>query len=393
MFQRDSIIPGFLQISIALLVIFLLAMAVYYLIYIGNRYVATERRININWKNIFKVILVLILLSLIAALFRAYPILGSTLSAFLIAVLIAYLLNPLVNKLEKLGVKRHYGTTLVYFVVVLFFVGLGFLVIPSLLDQIKKFIDNLPTMTNYVLTWIKEFLERNKLENTDFYLQLENSIKTYIASSSSKVLDWSANVLTSVTQSLGAIVSLVLIPIISFFLLTDKKLIFTKVKNIFPKKYYRDASELYHEIDESMSNFVRGRILMAVFVGIFTMLILLLLKIEFAVVIGLITMIGDIIPYIGPFMGFLPAIIFAFIHSPVKAFWVAVIFVFIQWIENNILGPKLLGQSTGIHPLVILISIIIGGGMFGVWGMILSVPFVSLVIILTRFAIKKMKEE
>lgn len=392
MFQNNSSIPGFLQITVVILIITLLAASLYYLIHIGNRHVAVERRININWKNIFKVLLIVIALSLIVALFKAYPILGSTLSAFLIAVLLAYLLNPLVNKFEKLNINRYLGTAIVYIILLLMIIGLGFLVIPSLVDQIEKFIKNLPNMTNYSLNWIKEMLDKNNLYDTDIYLQIEKAVKEYISSSSSKILDWSAGIVTSVTASIGFILTLVLIPIITFFLLADKEKIFDKIKSIFPKKYYSDANNLYHEIDESMSNFVRGRILMAVFVGIVTMIALLLMRVEFAVVIGLITMISDIIPYVGPFVGFLPAGIFALMDSPMKAVWVGIVFFFINWVENNILGPKLLGESTGIHPIVILLSIIIGGGMFGVWGMILSVPFVSLMMILTKFVMKKIKE-
>lgn len=391
MFQANNSIPAFLQISVVLLIITLLCTSIYYLIYIGNRHVASEKRININWKNIFKVILVIIGFYLVGALFKAYPVLGSTLSAFLIAILLAYLLNPLVNKFEKKGVNRNLGTGLVYIIILLVFVGLGFIVIPALITQIQNFVRNLPSITNYSLNWLKETLEKYNLSNTDLYFQVEDAVKKYISTSSSKVLSWSAGALTSVSASLGFLVSLVLIPIISFFLLTDKDKIFDKIKKVFPKKYYADANKLYHEIDDSMSNFVRGRILMAVFVGIVTMIVLLVMRIEFAVVIGLITMIADIIPYVGPFIGFLPAGIFALIQSPMKVVWVAVLFVLINWVENNILGPKLLGESTGIHPLVILISIIVGGGMFGVWGMILSVPFVSLMMILTRFIIEKSK--
>ncbi|MDO5027032.1 MAG: AI-2E family transporter [Tissierellia bacterium] len=391
MFQANSSIPVFLQVSVVILLLTLLSTSIYYLIYIGNRHVSADKRININWKNIFKVILIVIGISLVVALFRAFPVLGSTLSSFLIAILLAYLLNPLVNKFEKLGLKRNFGTALVYIIVLLVFVGLGFLVIPALVNQIQNFVKNLPRITNYSLNWLKEMLENNNINNTELYYQVEEAVKNYISTSSTKVLTWSAGALSSVSASIGFLVYLVLIPIISFFLLTDKEKIFTNVKKFFPKKYYAEANKLYHEIDDSMSNFVRGRILMAVFVGIVTMIVLLIMGIDFAVVIGLITMIADIIPYVGPFIGFLPAAVFALMESPMKVVWLAIIFFIINWIENNILGPKLLGESTGIHPLVILISIIIGGGMFGVWGMILSVPFVSLIMILTKFITKKSK--
>ena len=122
------------------------------------------------------------------------------------------------------------------------------------------------------------------------------------------------------------------------------------------------------------------------------MIYLLVLGVDFAIVIGMITTVADIIPYIGPFMGFLPAVLFAFMDSPIKAMWVAILFLIVQWAENNVLAPKLLGDKTGLNPIVILISIIIGGGMFGVLGMMLAVPAVSILIILLDFAKMKYNE-
>jgi predicted PurR-regulated permease PerM len=131
---------------------------------------------------------------------------------------------------------------------------------------------------------------------------------------------------------------------------------------------------------------------MAVMVGIATTIFLFLMGIEFAIVIGFITGLADIVPYIGPFLGFLPAVIFAFISSPIKAVWVGVFFILIQWMENNILGPKVLGKTTGMHPLTILLAIIVGGTIFGVMGMILSVPAVSVSIILFNYFKKRLAQ-
>jgi len=152
-----------------------------------------------------------------------------------------------------------------------------------------------------------------------------------------------------------------------------------------PAKYKEDCRKLCFEIDDSLSKFVRGKIIMAAYVGIATSIVLLIMGIDFAIVIGFITGIADIIPYIGPFLGFLPAVFFAYLISPLKAIWIALFFVCIQWAENNILAPKVIGETTGIHPLIILISIIIGGGIFGVLGMILAVPVVAILIILFKF--------
>lgn len=393
MFQANSKIPGFLQVTTSILIVALLCLSVYYLIYIGNRYVTNDRKINLNWRNIFKIIGYLILLSIISALFGAYPILGSTLFSIFVAILLAYLLNPLINKMESKGIKRSIGTIIVYAILVLMFVGLGFLVIPSLTEQISNFVTNLPEITSYMLDWFNETFAKSKLSNNELFAQAEEIVKNFIGNYSSKILSWSADAFTTLTGSLRKVLTIILIPIITYFLLVDKDRIFASIKKVYPKEHYDDSKELFDEVNVAMNGFVRGRIIMAIFVGVVTMLYLLLLKIDFAVVIGFITMIGDIIPYIGPALGFIPAFIFAFIHSPAKALWVGLIFVFVQWLENNLLGPKLIGDSTGLHPLIVLLSIIVGGGMFGVWGMILSVPFVSLVIILVKFYNKNKNEQ
>src|SRR5690606_35156615 len=155
----------------------------------------------------------------------------------------------------------------------------------------------------------------------------------------------------------------------------------------------QDVKELLLEIDRSLSQFIRGRLILAFYVGIVTTIFLLVLDIEFAILIGLVTGIADIIPYFGPFLGFLPAIIFGFLNSTMKGIWVAIIFILIQWVENNVLAPKIIGDSTGIHPITILLALIIGGGMFGVIGMIFSIPIIAIWNILFDFIIENVKKQ
>ncbi len=392
MIKADNI-PAFIQVLISVALLVLLFLCIYYLMYIGNKHLSQDKRIRINWHKLFNSTLIVIGILILLSLFRRYKVLGSTLSSIFIAMILAYILNPLVNKLEQKGVKRNFGTIIVYLAILLFLVALGYLVIPTLTAQIASFIRNLPSLLDKTAEWIDWILESNNIANVNVLDELEKAISGYINTSSSKILNWSANALTTITGSIGKLLSLILIPIITYFFLVDKDEIFKKIKAILPKRFINEGFDLYNELDTALSGFVRGRILMAVFVGVATMIVLAIMGIEFAFVIGLLTMVGDIIPYIGPFMGLLPAFIFAAIKSPIKAVWLTIIFVLIQWIENNIIGPKLLGDSTGLHPLVILLSIIVGGGMYGIWGMILSVPLVSVSIILVKFFLNKKEEK
>ena len=130
---------------------------------------------------------------------------------------------------------------------------------------------------------------------------------------------------------------------------------------------------------------------MSLYAGVMTTIMLLILRIDFPFVIGFITGLADIIPYIGPFLGYVPAVFFAAISSPIKALWVSVFWVLIQWTENNLVAPKIIGENMGMHPMIILLSIIIGGGVFGVFGMLLSVPIVAIFRIVVKYIIDRKK--
>lgn len=392
MFTKNSSIPIFFQISLTLLIMIFVILAIYYLIYIGNKKVDSERRLIISWKKVFNIIAILLVFSTIYYLFNRFPILGSTSFAFFVSVIVAFIINPLVNKLEKRNIKRGLATIIVYLSILSFFVILGFLVIPRIVNQATNFVNNIPGTVNYLIDSTKKALNDWNIDPKIFD-NIQNNLKNYISDFSKNFFAWSSNIYQSLYGSLGKLLIVILIPIISYYLVVDKDKIIGKIYSMIPKKYKKDAKFLYNEINVSMGDIVRGRIIMAIFVGVFTAVMLMILNIDFALIIGIITMVADIIPYVGPFMGFTPAFIFAFIASPIKALWVGLLFLFIQWFENNILGPKVLGDSTGLHPLAILISIIIGGGIYGVWGMILSVPFISLVSIFYDFFKMKLKEK
>ncbi|WP_200277212.1 AI-2E family transporter, partial [Rhodovulum adriaticum] len=166
-------------------------------------------------------------------------------------------------------------------------------------------------------------LGTTKKNINDFLIGLTN----YIPEVTTTVLD-------AIQSSVSAIVTIVLIPIMTFFITKDKDKILKACYNYIPKKHRDDATYLYKELNFSMAEFIRSRLLMAVFVGVSTWLMLELFGIPFALIIGILTMICDIIPYIGPFIATSPALIFAFIKSPMTFFWVGFLSIVLQWIEQ-----------------------------------------------------------
>ncbi|MDU3087404.1 MAG: AI-2E family transporter [Peptoniphilus harei] len=404
----------FMIYALAILSILLIFLAIYYLINIGNRYIDGKKRINIDLRLITKIFLGILIFYLINIIFNKFPILGYTLSSVIIAIIFAYIIDPIVNYLERKGIKRQFGVIIVYISAILIFGILIVSVIPKTINEISNLLTSLPAMVDTLIREVNNFAsnvfakfnielpenfinvykETNPKVNGDvetpqIVSDILNSIKAtindLIVKAQGSLMGSLSNVLSKLYGFLTSAFRLVLIIIFSFYFSVDKDRFMHRVKKAIPNKYRDDISYLTSNIDTALQQFIRGRMLMAIFVGLITMAYLLVLRVDFAIIIGLITCVADIIPYIGPFLGCAPAVLFAFMDSPMKALWVLILFVIVQWVENNILAPKLIGDSTGLNPLVILISIIIGGGIFGVWGMVISVPLMSIIFILVDF--------
>lgn len=404
----------FMVYALAILSIFLIFLAIYYLVNIGNRYIEGKKRISIDLRLITKIFLGILAIYLINIIFNKFPILGYTLSSVIIAIIFAYIIDPIVNYLERKGVKRQFGVIIVYISVILIFGILIVSVIPKTINEVSNLLASLPAMVDTLIKDVNNFLtevfakfnielpenfidvykESNPKVNgnvetpqivSDILDSMKKAINELIVKMQGSLMGSLSNIVSKLYGFLTSAFRLVLIIIFSFYFSVDKERFILKVKKAMPNKYREDISYLTGNIDTALQQFIRGRMLLAIFVGVLTMIYLLILRVDFAVIIGLITCVADIIPYIGPFLGCAPAVLFAFMDSPMKALWVLVLFVVVQWVENNILAPKLIGDSTGLNPLVILISIIIGGGIFGVWGMVISVPLTSIIFILVDF--------
>lgn len=372
-------------------------IAIYYLINIGNRYLERSKRLVIDTKFVKKILIGLITFIVIIALLRKFPILSRVLVAAFTAAILAYVINPLVDKLEKRGIGRALGVGIVYLSIILVITILMVVVIPRTATELRKLVSSLPSIVENVSVMFSNTLEKasdldfpgaSQVSEalTDSINTATRSFTTWVTQSASKI----TVVLTHLLQNIASVMlTLVLILIMTFYFLVDKKLYVNKIRTAIPNSINEDISILADRINLVLTEFIRGRLILAVFVGVLTAILLLILRIDFAIVIGIITLIADIIPYIGPLLGFVPAFLFALMESPVKALIVAVFYVLIQWAENNVLAPKIIGDSMGLNPLFIFLAIIIGGGIFGVWGMVVSVPLAAIVLILIDFAREK----
>ncbi len=394
---QKFITPKFLSNSLTILLGVLVFLCIYYLINIGNKYIERNKRIRIDILLILKIVLGLILAGLVVLIFNKYPILKDTAGAIFIAAIMAFIINPIVNKLESKGIKRAYGVIIVYVIFILVMAILLAIVVPKTVSEIGKLISSTPKIietfsdkadeiTNNLQKMMEgKFANFASKSDVNIVEQFGKRFLDIIKDYQDKLFSSIGNIASGISGMLSALVKTFLVMIFTFYFTVDKDKVKSFIVRNIPEKYKRDVMYVAVRINDALLEFVKGRLLMAIFVGLITMIALLIVRVDFAIIIGFVTCIADIIPYIGPFLGFLPAVLFAFMESPMKALIVGIIFVLIQWAENNIIAPKLLGDKIGLNPLLILIAIIIGGGMFGVMGMILGVPLISVIIILIDF--------
>lgn len=391
-----SVILKLLLMSMSLVLVMGLC---YYLVHIGNRNVNEEHRIVPTRKNIIKFVIILATVLLFAWMYYKYQVVRTILWSMFFAALISYLINPLVKIFEKWTNKRWLSITLVFVIITVLLALLIILAIPKTVEQLGNLAIQMTSKVQYLITdgidkvqdikWLK--LDKNMSE---MLIKKANDILTAIERSLPKfVTGLTLGIGSQINSIMNILLSLFLIPLFSYQFLMSKEKMQSSVMKRIPEEYKSDINEIGKRCSRVLNEFFKARGLMAVFVGICTSIVLLVMGIEFAGIIGILTMVGDIVPYIGPLFGFIPAVIFAFLSSPTKALWVIIIFMLIQWVENNVIGPILIGDSMGMNSLAVFVAILIGGAVFGVVGMILAVPIMGVIIEIFEYIIEVKKSK
>lgn len=359
--------------------IIILALGIYYLVNIGNKHLDEGERLIFSKTVIIKFIITVLAILFFIYIYKNFLMVRTITLSILVAAMLAYFLNPMVKSVRKrLKISDTLAILTVFLIVILIFLILGFTVFPKTISDIKNLIIKFPEYYKQTLESINDFFNQYELFkgiNLDNELIVDNISKIY----KKQTANMGNLLVNSAKNVMSFVFSLVLTPIFAFYFLKDKDKIKEKFKAMIPEARKERLIRLFSNIHNDMTKYIIGKIKMAIFVGFATFIMLLALGVEFSFVIGIITCVADIVPYVGPLMGLIPAFVFAFIDSPIKALWIFILYILIQWVENNIVGPKILSKETGFHPIVVLFLLILGAALFGFLGMILSVP-IALVI-------------
>lgn len=303
---------------------------------------------------------------------------------FIWAFVIAYLANPLLKKIEsKLKLGRGLSITIVY-VIIISVVSLFFtLVIPSIVQSITDILKNVPEYVSQAEAWgTKQYAE---LERVGLIESLENFDVTSLqdlfdraSASFNKIL---TGLLTGVFGITSGVFKIFIGLIISIYMLKDKEAFLGGIKRInyaiLKVEHADKAVEFVREVDEVFSKYIIGKMIDSLIIGIICFAGLWMLKAPYALLMSIIIGVTNMIPYFGPFIGAVPAVLITLFTSPMTAVWVALFILVLQQLDGYIIGPYILGDSVGLSPFWIILAILIGGGLFGILGMLICVPVMA----------------
>ncbi len=325
---------------------------------------------------------------IIAGLGTGLYFLRPILPPFLIATILAYLFNPLVTRLQQFKLPRTFAVCAVFVIIIVLFTLTFLVLIPLIEKQIILLINKMPSIINWIKLHIDDWLA--KLER----IQLPNPISS-TAANLQKAGNLAAKVMQTITASGIALVrivaNLLLVPIILFYLLRDWHTILVKIQNLIPRSVIPTVIQLSRESDAVLSAFFRGQFLVLVVLGILYSAGLAIIGLDLALLIGMLSALFSIVPYLGFILGFVMAAIAALFqfHDPWYLLYVTLVFVPINLFESSILTPWLVGDKIGLHPVAVIFAILAGGQLFGFVGILLALPITAVTMVLVRYFITK----
>ena len=338
-------------------------------------------------------------LTKISFLFQPVGTFFTTLFApVLIAGFLFYMLNPVVELMTKrLKMKRILAIALVFLLLVLAIVLLIGSIIPQLVLQLSQLANNIPDVVSQVEEWITELQKNEAIKQVFAQIDISQQLDT-MDLSYGKIIQ---GFLSGLSSSLGSIVgsiatttmTLVTAPFILFYMLKDGDKILPNVAKVVPEKRREQVKTLLKDMNKTLSKYISGQAIECIFVGTFTFLGYLLVGVDYAFLFGMIAGVTNLIPYLGPYLGLLPAVLVTVFNDPLKALLCCVVVLVVQQLDGNIIYPNVIGKSLAIHPLTIIIVLLVGGNIAGLLGIFLGVPFYAVCRIFVLFIVSLIKED
>ncbi|MFA9378150.1 MAG: AI-2E family transporter [Lachnotalea sp.] len=374
----------------------------------NNKFESNKKYFTICVYTIFVILIGTLIVKLIISWDQAVTMFNgylSALSPFIVGAFIAYFINPLMKYFEKIIFTRFFkikslrrskfcALSLSYLLVIgLIYICFSYIIpqlfrslsdliqsIPIFYDRIYAFINNLETnYPNIDFNIVNDILNKALPNIEDTIQNFATNVIPFIYSTSLSVIHWVLNVVIAI--------------IVSIYMLSDKATLFKNFKRFlyafFPENLTSSFMNTLSECNKIFSSFIIGKSIDSLIIGFICFVFMTIFRMPYPLIISAVVGITNMIPYFGPFIGAVPGTILLLLMSPLKAFGFIILILFLQQFDGLFLGPKILGNSTGLKPLWIIFAISIGGNVAGIVGMFFGVPIMAIIVFLVNKLIER----
>ena len=339
--------------------------------------------------NIPLISIVRVVLVVLAVIFLYF--IGDILYLIFISFFLTTLIEPLVDYFEIKKIPRVFGMLLVYAFSVILIGALVWLITPPIADQFTQLIGNFPDLWN---RFVENFSELKNLANR---LGLYQNTETNFSSLELGLTKAATGFYAFVLTFFKSLFDIIFVLVLTFYLILEKDSINKLFKAVVPIKYLPRSVKVYAEIKDKVGDWARGQLILGLIIGVMVFSGLIFLVPKYALLLAIIAGVLEMVPYFGPILSAIPAIFLGLMvpnFSVPRGLAVLILFIIIQWLENNLLVPQVMKKKVGISPVVTIISMLIGVRIFGIIGIIIAVPLaVALSIFLKEFGRKQTSAE
>ncbi|WP_373326035.1 AI-2E family transporter [Cronobacter turicensis] len=318
------------------------------------------------------------LLAILVAGFCILFFLHGLLAPLLVAIVLAYLLEWPTSRLQRIGCSRGLAATLVLVLFIGIVLVMAFVVVPVAWQQGINLIRDIPGMLNKLSDFAATLPKRfPALMDAGIIDAIAENMRTRIITLGDSVVKYS---LASLVGLLTLAIYLILVPLMVFFLVKDKEQLLNAVRRVLPRNRGL-AGQVWVEMNQQVTNYIRGKVLEMIVVGVATWIGFLIFGLNYSLLLAVLVGISVLIPYIGAFMVTIPVVCVALFQFGMGTeFWSCfAVYLIIQGLDGNVLVPVLFSEAVNLHPLVIILSVVIFGGLWGFWGIFFAIPLATLI--------------
>lgn len=297
----------------------------------------------------------------------------------LVAGFIYYMFDPIVVFLEKHRIPRVFGFLLTFLVVIILVVLTVMNVVPQLMEQTIQLTQSLPMYADETSKWLNELAQREEFKNFNLEEQLASANLSLSNLFNIILVSLSASVSKIISFMMQFFILLFTVPFILLFMFKDGHKFIDALSHFFPKAIRKELRQTVKELNETLSAYISSTILDALIIGVMSFLAMRIFDQPYSLLLAVICGITNIIPYVGPFIGAVPAIIVGLFISPFQALYMALSILVIQQLDGNLIKPLLFGKSMNIHPLTIILVLIGAGSVAGILGMLICIPVYAVI--------------